>query len=101
MNLRMSSTNAVIVAVVAVAVLVGAFWVLALSPKKDEAKKLGAKVENLEAKLSEHRAEANEAAAKDSRPTTSSWSRSARPFRATTTPRRCWSSSTGSPNART
>ena len=62
MKLRMSSTNAVIVAVVAVAVLVGAFWMLALSPKKDEAKKLGTQVENLEAELSQHRAEADEAA---------------------------------------
>jgi Tfp pilus assembly protein PilO len=58
----MSSTNAVIVAVVAVAVLIGAFWMLALSPKKDEAKKLGTQVENLETELSQHRAEANEAA---------------------------------------
>jgi Tfp pilus assembly protein PilO len=58
----MSSTNAVIIAFVAVAALVGAFWMLALSPKKDEAKKLGAKVENLEAELSQHRAEADEAA---------------------------------------
>lgn len=61
MKLRMSSTNAVIVAVAAVAVLVGAFWMLALSPKKDEAKELGTKVENLEAELSQHRAEASEA----------------------------------------
>jgi Tfp pilus assembly protein PilO len=58
----MSSTNAVIVAVIAVAVLVGAFWMLALSPKKDEATKLGTKVENLEAELSQNRAEADEAA---------------------------------------
>ena len=62
MKLRMSSTNTVIVAVVAVAALIGAFWVLALSPKKDEASKLGTKVENLEAELSQNRAEANEAA---------------------------------------
>ena len=35
---------------------------LALSPKNDEAKELGTKVENLEAELSQHQAEANAAA---------------------------------------
>ena len=62
MKLRMSSTNVVIAAVVLVAVLIAGFWMLALSPKKDEAKELGTKVENLEAELSQHQAEANAAA---------------------------------------
>jgi hypothetical protein len=48
MKLKMSSTNGLIVAVIAVAVLVGAFWMLVLSPKRDEAKKLGAEVEKVE-----------------------------------------------------
>jgi Tfp pilus assembly protein PilO len=46
-----------IIAILAVAALALAFWVLALSPKRDEAKKLGTQVELLEASLAQHQAE--------------------------------------------
>ena len=62
MKLQMSSTNGLIVALVAVAILVVAFWMLALSPKREEAKELGTTVENLETELAANRAEANQAA---------------------------------------
>ena len=61
MKLQMSSTNGLIVAVVAVAVLVAAFWTLALSPKREEAKELDTEVQNLESELSTHRSEASQA----------------------------------------
>jgi Tfp pilus assembly protein PilO len=57
MKLKMSSTNGLIVALLAVAVLAGAFWMLALSPKRDEAKELSTQVENVEAELAGHREE--------------------------------------------
>lgn len=57
MKLKMSSTNALVVAVIAVAVLAGAFWMLALKPKREEAKKLSAEVEKVEGELGAHRAE--------------------------------------------
>ena len=103
MKLEVNSSNRVLVAVLVVV----ACWplpsgCLLLSPKRDEAKKLDTKVENAGSLLAQHQAEANAAArsrAKSSRPTTSSWSCSARPCPATTTPPRCWSSSTGSPTA--
>jgi Tfp pilus assembly protein PilO len=57
MKLKMSSTNGLIVAVIAVAALAAAFWMLALSPKREEAKKLGAEVEKVEGELAGHRAE--------------------------------------------
>jgi Tfp pilus assembly protein PilO len=44
--------------VLAVVVLAGAFWMLLLSPKREEASKLGRQVETLEASLSQHEAEA-------------------------------------------
>jgi Tfp pilus assembly protein PilO len=59
MKLKMSSTNGLIVALIAVAVLVAGFWMLALSPKRDEAKKLGVEVEKVEGELAEHREEVN------------------------------------------
>ncbi len=57
----MTKTNRAIVAMVAVAVLGIAFWMLALSPKRDEVKKLDAKIESLEASLAVHQAEVAEA----------------------------------------
>lgn len=51
------STNFVIVAMLLVAGLAAAFWILALSPKRDEASKLDLKVEQLETSLSQHEAE--------------------------------------------
>lgn len=61
MKLNMKSTNGLIVAMLAIVVLAGAFWVLALSPKREEASKLGAQVEEVKASLAKHRAEATQA----------------------------------------
>lgn len=61
MKLRMTPTNRIIVAVVAIVVLVIAFWMLALAPKRDEAKKLGTQVEKVESSLAQHRSEVAEA----------------------------------------
>lgn len=59
--MKMTSTNRLIVAMLAIAVLGAAFWMLALSPKREEAKKLGVGVEQLEASLAQHKAEVTEA----------------------------------------
>jgi len=57
------NTNFVIGAMLAVAVLAFAFWSLLLSPKRDEAAKLGEEVKSLESSLAQHRSEAQSAAA--------------------------------------
>lgn len=57
----MSSSNRVVVAMLVVAALGAAFWILALSPKRDELKKLDAKAEKVEASLAQHQAEVAEA----------------------------------------
>ena len=57
----MTSTNRVVVAALAVVVLAIAFWMLLLGPRRDEASKLGAQVEEVTASLAQHRAEAAEA----------------------------------------
>lgn len=54
---KLSSSNLTVIGVLAVALLAGAFWVLALSPKREEASELDAKVERVEASLAQHRAE--------------------------------------------
>jgi Tfp pilus assembly protein PilO len=54
-------TNLVIGAMLVVAALATAFWVLLLSPKRDEAEKLGGQVATLESSLSQHQAEAEAA----------------------------------------
>lgn len=51
------TTNVLIGAMLLVAALATAFWVLALSPKRDEASKLDAQVKQLEGSLSQHEAE--------------------------------------------
>jgi Tfp pilus assembly protein PilO len=53
----MSSTNRVIVAMLAVAALAIAFWVLLLSPKRSEVSKLDSQVTKQEESLSLHRSE--------------------------------------------
>jgi Tfp pilus assembly protein PilO len=60
-------TNLLVGAMLLIAVAAGAFWVLALSPKRDEAKKLNAKVEQLEGSLAQHQSEiaASEAARRE------------------------------------
>jgi len=57
MKLQMTPTNRAIVAIVVVAALGVAFWMLALSPKRDELKKLDAQVTQLESSLAQHEAE--------------------------------------------
>jgi Tfp pilus assembly protein PilO len=57
----MTSTNRAIVAALAVVALALAFWMLLLGPKRDEASKLGAQVEEAKASLAQHRAEAAQA----------------------------------------
>jgi hypothetical protein len=57
------TTNLVVGAMVAIAVLATGFWIVALSPKRDEAAKLSARVEKLESDLAQHQAEADAAIA--------------------------------------
>lgn len=61
MSFEMTKTNRMIVAMVIVAVLGAAFWILALSPKREEVKKLDKQVESLQVSLDQHRAEIAEA----------------------------------------
>lgn len=61
MKLDLSSSNKLIVAMLAIAVLAAAFWMVLLSPKREEADKLGKQVETLEASLAGHEAEVQEA----------------------------------------
>jgi Tfp pilus assembly protein PilO len=69
MKLSMNPTQRAMIAAVAVVGLAIAFWMLLLGPKRDEAKKLGQQVEQLEASLEAHRAEVAEAeAARDEFP---------------------------------
>jgi Tfp pilus assembly protein PilO len=51
------TTNLVIGAMIAIAALATAFWMLALSPKRDEAAQLAGEVETLESSLAQHQAE--------------------------------------------
>jgi Tfp pilus assembly protein PilO len=57
MKLEMNPTNRLILAIAAIVVLAVAFWMLLLSPKRDEAKKLGVQVEQVESSLAQHEAE--------------------------------------------
>lgn len=59
----MKGNNKIVFAALALVVLAGAFWMLLISPKREEASKLGKKVETLEASLSQHQAEAETAEA--------------------------------------
>lgn len=61
MKLQMTSTNRAIAAGVALVVLAFVFWSQLLSPKREEAKELGAQVEQLETSLAQHQAEIAEA----------------------------------------
>jgi Tfp pilus assembly protein PilO len=62
MKLEMKSSSRLILAMLAVALLAVAFWMLLLSPKRDEADKLGAEVTKLQSSLAQHRQEADAAA---------------------------------------
>jgi Tfp pilus assembly protein PilO len=55
--MKMTASTRLVIAMVVIAGLAAAFWMLLLSPKKDEAKKLGTQVTKLEESLSQHRAE--------------------------------------------
>jgi Tfp pilus assembly protein PilO len=61
MSLEGKSKNLVIGAMLLVAAIAAAFWMLALSPKREEAKELGVQVEQLESSLAQHEAEAEAA----------------------------------------
>jgi Tfp pilus assembly protein PilO len=52
-----SQKNAVVAGVLAVALVAGAFWVLAISPKREEASKLDAQAEAVRGSLAQHRSE--------------------------------------------
>lgn len=59
----MKRDSRLVFAVLALVVLAGAFWMLLISPKREEASKLGKKVETLEASLAQHQGEAETAEA--------------------------------------
>lgn len=62
-GLQGKAGNRTIVAMLAVAVLGVAFWMLLLGPKREEAAELGKRVEQLEASLAQHESEVAEAEA--------------------------------------
>lgn len=59
----MKGSNRLVFAILALVVLAGAFWMLLISPKREEASKFENKVETLEASLSQHQAEVETAEA--------------------------------------
>jgi Tfp pilus assembly protein PilO len=61
MKLQMTSTNRTIVAMLVVAALAAAFWILLLSPKREQVAELGKQVAELKSSLALHEAEAAEA----------------------------------------
>ena len=70
MKLRMTSSNRAILAMLVLVVLAVGFWMLLLSPKRDEAGKLDSQREQLQFSLAQHEAEIAEAeAAKEEFPT--------------------------------
>jgi Tfp pilus assembly protein PilO len=59
-KVQMTSASKAIVAMLAIAALATAFWVLALSPRRDETKKLGGEIGSVRSSLAEHRAQVRE-----------------------------------------
>lgn len=57
MKLEMNSTNRAVLAGLVLAIVAFVFWTQMLSPKREEAKELGAQVEQLEASLAQHEVE--------------------------------------------
>jgi len=55
--MKLKGANLIVVAMLVVAALATAFWILLLSPKREEAAKLGEQVERLQASLAQHEAE--------------------------------------------
>jgi Tfp pilus assembly protein PilO len=58
---RLSSNNVVIVAMLVIAVLVVGFWMVLLSPKREEADTLSAKANDLQSSLAVHQSEVDQA----------------------------------------
>lgn len=66
----MKADKKIVIAFLVVAVLAGAFWMLLLSPKREEASRLGKQADQLKISLAQHEAEAaNALAAKQEFPT--------------------------------
>jgi Tfp pilus assembly protein PilO len=59
--MKMTANNRLVIAVLAIVALAIGFWMLLLSPKRDEATKLDAQVEQVETALAQHRSEVSEA----------------------------------------
>lgn len=59
--MKLAASQKVVGAMVAIAVLAIAFWMMLLSPKREEASKLGEKVEKVESSLAAHEAEVDQA----------------------------------------
>jgi Tfp pilus assembly protein PilO len=57
MKLELSSSNRIVIGVVAVVAVALGFWVLAIGPKRGEASKLEAQVERVKGSLAQHEAE--------------------------------------------
>lgn len=55
--MKLSSNNGLVIGLLAVAAIAVGFWMLLLSPKREEAKELGAEVERLETSLAQHEVE--------------------------------------------
>jgi Tfp pilus assembly protein PilO len=55
--MKLTSNNRLIIAILAIAAMAVAFWMLALSPKREESKELAATVESLEGSLANHKSE--------------------------------------------
>jgi Tfp pilus assembly protein PilO len=55
--MKLTSNNRLIVAILAIAAIAAAFWMLALSPKREESKELANSVESLEDSLANHKSE--------------------------------------------
>lgn len=70
MKLEMTSNNRLVVVVLAIGVLAFIFWSQLLSPKREEARKLAAQVEEVKVSLAQHESEVAEAeAAREEFPT--------------------------------
>lgn len=63
MKVKMNSTNRLVLVMLAVAAIGAAFWMMLLSPKREEAQKLSDEVAALESSLSQHQAEVIQAEA--------------------------------------
>ena len=60
MRLQTNARNRAILAVLVIVGLAVAFWMLVLSPKREEVNELGSKIERVESSLAQHRAEVAE-----------------------------------------